>query len=127
MFYEKCRAELLYIVPDIDKLLDMLILIYYTKKDFRDNQKSKDLLWNAFPEEMIARAKGENISKQVDFKRVSEKHHKNNLAESKKKRTGKITIASIDRSDCTDNEVTFYKADRKEIRKLILKQDIVKQ
>lgn len=27
MFYEKCRAELLYIVPDIDKLLDMLILI----------------------------------------------------------------------------------------------------
>ena len=109
MFYEKCRTELLYIVPDIDKLLDMLILIYYTKRDFRDNQKSKDLLWNAFPEEMIARAKSENINKQVDFEKLSVKHHKNNLAESKKKRTGKITIASIDRSDCTDNEVTFYK------------------
>lgn len=127
MFYEKCRAELLYIVPDIDKLLDMLILIYYTKRDFRDNQKSKDLLWNAFPEEMIARAKSENINKQVDFKKLSVKHHKNNLAESKKKRTGKITIASIDRSDCADNEVIFYKEDREEIRKLILKHKIVKR
>ena len=127
MFYEKCRTELLYIVPDIDKLLDMLILIYYTKRDFRDNQKSKDLLWNAFPEEMIARAKSENINKQVDFEKLSVKHHKNNLAESKKKRTGKITIASIDRSDCTDNEVTFYKEDREEIRKLILKHKIVRR
>lgn len=127
MFYEKCRTELLYIVSDVDKLLDMLILIYYTKKDFRDNQKSKDLLWNAFAEEMIARAKDENISKQVDFNKVATKHHKNNLAESKKRRTGKITIASIDRSDCTDNEVTFYKEDREEIRKLILKHKIVKR
>ena len=105
----------------------MLILIYYTKRDFKDNQKSKDLLWNAFPEEMIARAKSENINKQVDFKKLSVKHHKNNLAESKKKRTGKITIASIDRSDCTDNEVTFYKEDREEIRKLILKHKIVRR
>ena len=127
MFYEKCRAELLYIVQDINKLLDMLILIYYTKKDFRDNQKSKDLLWNAFAEEMIARAKGENIGKQVDFKKVVAKHHKNNLAESKKNRTGKISIASIDESDCTDNEVNFYKEDRREIRKLILKLNIVKR
>ena len=127
MFYEKCRTELLYIVQDMDKLLDMLILIYYTKRDFRDNQKSKDLLWNAFSEEMITRAKCENINKQVDFKRVEAKHHKNNVAESKKKRTGKITIASIDRTDCANNEVTFYKEDRKEIRKLILKQDIVKR
>ena len=127
MFYEKCRAELLYIIQDIDKLLDMLILIYYTKRDFRDNQKSKDLLWNAFAEEMIARAKGEKISKQVDFKKVAAKHQKNNLAESKKKRTDNISIASIDKSDCADNEVIFCKADRKEIRKLVLEQEIVKR
>ena len=127
MFYEKCRADLLHIVPDIDKLLDMLILIYYTKRDFRDNQKSKDLLWNAFAEEMITRAKGEKISKQVNFKKVALKHYKNDVVESKKKRTGKITIASIDRSDCADNEVIFYKEDREEIRKLILKHKIVKR
>ena len=127
MFYDKCRAELLYIIPDIDKLLDMLILIYYTKRDFRDNQKSKDLLWNAFAEELITREKGENISKQVDFKKVLAKHQKNNVAESKKKRTGKISIASIDESDCAGNEVSFYKEDREEIRKLILKHKIVKR
>ena len=105
----------------------MLILIYYTKRDFRDNQKSKDLLWNAFAEEMITRAKGEKISKQVNFKKVALKHYKNDVVESKKKRTGKITIASIDRSDCADNEVIFYKEDREEIRKLILKHKIVKR
>lgn len=122
MFYEKCRAELLYIIPDLDKLVDMLILMYYAKKDFKG--KSKDLLWNAFSEEMIARAKGENISKQVDFKRVAAKHKKNNEIESKRSRTKKIKIASIDKSDCSDVEVTFYNADRKEIRKLIMESGI---
>lgn len=76
---------------------------------------------------MIARAKCEKISKQVDFKKVAAKHQKNNVAESKKKRTGKISIASIDESDCADNEVNFYKEDRREIRKLILKLNIVKR
>ncbi len=73
----------------------MLILIYYTKRDFRDNQKSKDLLWNAFPEEMIARAKSENINKQVDFEKLSVKHHKNNLAESKKNAQEKSRLLQL--------------------------------
>lgn len=125
MFYEKCRAELLYVVPDLDKLVDMLILIYYGKKDFTG--KSKDLLWNAFSEEMIIRAKGENISKEVDFKRVAAKHKKNNEVEGKRSRTKKITIASIDKSGCSDADVTFYNADRKEIRKLIMESGITKR
>lgn len=44
---------------------------------------------------MIARAKSENINKQVDFEKLSVKHHKNNLAESRKNAQEKSRLLQL--------------------------------
>lgn len=67
-FYNKCRTELLILESDIDKLIDMLVIIYYG--DRRNGSEflelEKDILWNAFPQEMVARCVGEKIETEID-------------------------------------------------------------
>lgn len=125
-FYEKCRTELIFIEPDIDKLIDMLVMIYYGDKsngsDFLGVEK--DILWNAFPEEMIARCSQKDISTEIDYEKLKERHKKN-VEVAKKKRDKKsnklaITINSIDgveqyRQQC----VVITKEDRKYINAII--------
>lgn len=116
-FYEKCRTELLYLVPDIENLLDMLLLIYYDDKFFKD--KSKDILWNAFPKEMIARCKGENTG-EIDYEKVVKKHIQNVKYEKKNTRTKALSIRYFDNDKDTSKRVVMITTgDRKTINKLI--------
>ena len=80
-FYDKCRTELLFLEPDIDKLIDMLVIIYYGDKKNGAGflELEKDILWNAFPDEMVARCSEESksISTDIDFVKLKEQHRKN--------------------------------------------------
>lgn len=125
-FYDKCRTELLFLEPDIDKLIDMLVLIYYG--DIRNGAKflglEKDILWNAFPDEMIARCSGKNISVNVDFDKLKERHRKNieYVKKQKDKRLNmqKVTIKSIEKiEEYKEKAVVLTKEDRKIINNIL--------
>ena len=125
-FYEKCRTELLFIEPDINKLIDMLVIIFYGDKSNGSEflGAEKDILWNAFPEEMIARCSKKKISTEIDFEKLEERHRKNVEVEKKKKekRANKksVIIKSIDGSEQYAKQgVVLTKADRKHINNII--------
>lgn len=125
-FYEKCRTELLFIEPDVNKLIDMLVMIFYGDKSNGSEflGVEKDILWNAFPEEMIARCSQKNISTEIDFEKLEERHRKNVEVEKKKKemRANKksVVIKSIDESEQYAKQcVVLTKADRKYINDVI--------
>lgn len=125
-FYDKCRTELLILEPDINKLIDMLVIIYYGDKNNGSKflNLEKDILWNAFPEEMIARCSQKNISMEIDFEKLEERHRKNVEVEKKKKemRSNKksVVIKSIDESEQYAKQcAVLTKADRKYINNVI--------
>lgn len=118
-FYERCRTELLFLEPDIDKLIDMLVIIYYGDKkngaEFLGLEK--DILWNAFPEEMIARCSDEGISANIDFDKLKERHRKNveyaKKMKDKRADKQKVVIRSIENTEgYRDKCVIFTKEDR---------------
>lgn len=118
-FYDKCRIELLFLEPDINKLIDMLVIIYYGDKKngagFLDLEK--DILWNAFPNEMIARCSAENISTNIDFDKLKERHRKNieyaKKMKDKRADKHKVVIRSIENTEgYRDKCVIFTKEDR---------------
>lgn len=118
-FYDKCRTELLFLEPDIDRLIDMLVIIYYGDKKngsgFLDLEK--DILWNAFPDEMIARCSAENISTNIDFDKLKERHRKNveyaKKMKDKRAHKQKVVIRSIENAEgYRDKCVIFTKEDR---------------
>lgn len=125
-FYDKCRTELLLLEPDIDVLIDMLILIYYgdSKNGAGFLNLEKDILWNAFPNEMIARCSEENISTDIDFDKLKE-HHRRNMEYAKKqkgKRSNmqKVTIGLIQNNEeYRDKHVILTKEDRKSINDIL--------
>ena len=104
-FYDRCRTELLFLEPDINKLIDMLVVIYYGDKKngagFLDLEK--DILWNAFPDEMIARCSEENISTNIDFDKLKERHRKNveyaKKMKDKRANKQKVVIWSIENTE----------------------------
>lgn len=125
-FYDKCRTELLMLEPDINKLIDMLVIIYYGDKKngakFLDLEK--DILWNAFPDEMIARSFGENITTSIDFSKLEENHKRNvefaKKQKNKKANKKKVIIQSIDNTKQYKNKsVLLTKGDRKYINDLV--------
>ena len=138
-FYEKCRNELLCIVPDINSLLDMLIIIYYGAKhngsDFIDLEK--DILWNAFPKEMIQRCTGGTI-KEIDFSKIEQRNKKNKeyIKKQKESKTNKRSVFISSLEDYTEREVILTTGDRVEIsriidkaykvRKIIRKDNVIK-
>ena len=123
-FYDKCRTELLILEPDINKLIDMLVIIYYgdKKNGAKFMSLEKDILWNAFPDEMIARCSGENITTDIDYAKLEENHRKNVEYAKKQKdkqlNKKKVTIASIDKNH-KDKCVLLTKGDRKYINELV--------
>lgn len=132
-FYDRCRTELLFLEPDINKLIDMLVVIYYGDKKngagFLDLEK--DILWNAFPDEMIARCSEENISTNIDFDKLKERHRKNveyaKKMKDKRANKQKVVIWSIENTEgYRDKCVIFTKEDRAYINKMINKAYINK-
>ena len=125
-FYDRCRVELLTLEPDIDKLIDMLVIIYYGEKDKGAGflNLEKDILWNAFPEEMIARCSQKEIDADIDFEML-EKRHKRNMEYAKGQRERQldrkgVVIKSIEDSEEYRNRcVVLTKEDRKHINYLL--------
>ncbi len=125
-FYDKCRTELLFLEPDINKLIDMLVMIYYgdTKNGAGFLDLEKDILWNAFSDEMIARCTEKNISEDIDFEKLKE-HHRENVEYAKKQKERrlnmqKVTIGSIQNNEgYSDKYVILTKEDRKSINDIL--------
>lgn len=127
-FYERCRTELLFLEPDIDKLIDMLVVIYYGDKNNGAEflGLEKDILWNAFPDEMIARCSNESISANIDFDKLKERHRKNiKYAKKQKERKAnakKVTIGWIQNNEEYKNKyVVLTKEDRENINGILNK------
>lgn len=85
IFYEYCKDVLLLATyrEDIDMLLDCMLMICYTNKDFID----KAILWNSFPEEMVNRAKGGYYTEKpfnIEELRFKSENLKKKLIEKKK-------------------------------------------
>lgn len=125
-FYEKCRTELLFLEPDINKLIDMLVVIYYGDKNNGAGflGLEKDILWNAFPGEMIARCTEESMPMEIDLEKL-EVHHRKNVEYAKKRKDRrlnmqKVTIGSIQNNEgYRDKHVVLTKEDRKSINDIL--------
>lgn len=80
-FYTYVKTELLQICNNVDKLVDYLVTIYYTDKDFttkNDRTIDKAILWNSFSSQMINLAKGiERYEETIDFEALKIKADKN--------------------------------------------------
>lgn len=59
-FYQYTKNELLLLCPDIEKLIDWVLIIYYADKRFAVNRPDKSILWNCFGHQLIMRAKGKH-------------------------------------------------------------------
>lgn len=141
-FYDKCRTELLFLEPDINRLIDMLVVIYYGDKangaEFLNLEK--DILWNAFPKEMIARCTEKNISTNIDYEKLKERHRKNveyvKKQKERKAKKKKVIIKSIENDEIHREKCVVYtKEDRRIINdvinraymdKMIRKDNVVK-
>lgn len=127
-FYAKCRTELLFLEPDVDKLIDMLVVIYYGDKKggagFLDLEK--DILWNAFPDEMLVRCSDKSIRTNIDFSKLEE-NHKRNVEYAKKQKAvkadkKKVVIKSIESMEAYRGKyVTLTKGDRAYINNVLNK------
>ncbi|MDD3173378.1 MAG: hypothetical protein PHF63_06930 [Herbinix sp.] len=77
-FYQHCRYELLSLCllenKKIDKVLDILINLYYADSVFIDLDKS--ILWNSFGNELTIRCTGEEISKDVEVEDILSRKEK---------------------------------------------------
>lgn len=125
-FYDKCRTELLFLEPDINRLIDMLVMIYYgdIKNGAGFLNLEKDILWNAFPDEMIARCTKQSIATDTDFEKLKEHHRKNiEYAKKQKERRSnmkKVTIGIIQNNEGYRNRnVILTKEDRKGINDIL--------
>lgn len=71
-FYINARAEFLNICKlteekSLNKVLNCLVYICYIEKKFFDNDNAKNILWNCFEDEMIARAKEDFTDKDINY------------------------------------------------------------
>jgi len=65
-FFACCAGELLSICRDIDKVIDYLLVLYYSDRGIlKRGMHDKSIIWNTFPDQMIERAQG-IINKQTD-------------------------------------------------------------
>ena len=125
-FYSYCRERLLFLENNIEVLLDILLKIYYVSPQYKN--RSKDILWNAFPDEMINRAtnrsntlnaKDELLKKQMlkmDKRNETKKKIENQIQKSK---SPKVEIRLLDSSKYTENEIIFFSSDREYIKNCI--------
>ena len=62
-FFARCTGELLSICHDVDKVLDYLLVLYYSDREISQRgMQDKSIIWNTFPDQMIERAKQTNAS-----------------------------------------------------------------
>ncbi len=122
-FYDECRTELLLIEPDINKLLDMLIMIYYgdTHNGYEFITLEKDILWNVFPQEMIKRCSGKSIGDNINIEKLKRRYEKNIQYSRQNKecrnRSKRVMVKSLEAFE--ERPVVLTKGDRRQINIVI--------
>lgn len=118
--FAECRVQLLLVQPDINKLINDVIIAYYTEKELVS--QSKAIIWNCFKNQMITRCRGgkskENIYNIDDLK----KQHNKIVARYKKEndiKNKQIGIASIDQ---IKNKVSITDTDKKYVNRVLQTQ-----
>jgi len=129
-FYDKCRNELLCVTNENNKIctksmiLDCCIVCCYT--EFKDENYSQfDLLWNLFPEELVKRAAGNDITQKTkemedgfsDFLNKKKESSRMKYESLKKNRKNKIKCLEC-KGGRPDNFI-IYKTDIAGIKKKI--------
>ena len=120
--YEYAKAELLFIVPDVSVLLDMLVTIYYSDKKFMEKYKDKSILWGCFGEELVKRTRydftntsNSDVDKLVKRGEKAKKH----LEDLKEYREKNFQILEFENKKITDRKVALYKEDIQWIKKSV--------
>ena len=120
LIFDECKVQLLDIEPDVNRLINDIIICYYTDKNLVT--KSKAIIWNCFSNQMITRCKGKkNKNKIYNADDLQKQHDK--IVKAHKKETilknNQIGIAEIDR---IENKVSITDTDKKFINKTLKKQ-----
>lgn len=93
-FYDCCRSEIVEVAEETGQLsnvLDYLITIYETEKEFVNADKS--IIWNVFGDELVERSKDINYIPQFDLVKLKTKQSKARAkVEKYKKDASKVTL-----------------------------------
>ena len=120
-FFEYCKSELLSLDIDVNDLIDMLIIIYYTDKGFVAESKQKDILWNTFGEELIKRCTDDYKVDEEKIQSLKNRQYKNRRLYQKhvlkKQKAKQIIVGTLD--DYFDSVITITEGDRKIINQCI--------
>jgi len=88
-FYAYARNMLLQVCKlsqekSINKVLNCIVYICYGAPDFIDNNNTKNIMWNCFGEELVERAKGTFVDKQMDYSDIEKRVEKTRALKQKK-------------------------------------------
>lgn len=120
-FFSYCQSELLSLNIDVNDLIDMLVIIYYTDTKFVDNAKQKDILWNTFGEELVKRCDNDYELDTAKIELLKERKNENyRLCKNKVlKKINKKRVSIITLDKYFDNVVTITKGDRQMVNDFI--------
>lgn len=83
MFFTESKVDLLMIQPNINKLVNDIIIIYYTTSDFA-GKKSKAILWQCFTSQMMKRVQNKKGKDKVyNIEELKKRHSKIEKAKEK--------------------------------------------
>lgn len=129
-FYDKCRNELFSVTNENDKIctksmiLDCCIVCCYT--EFKEaNYSHFDLLWNLFPEELVKRAAGKDITQKTkktedEFAEfLNKKRESSSMKYEALKKNRKNKIKCLECKGGTPGNFNICKSDIAEIKKKI--------
>lgn len=129
-FYDKCKSELLCVTNEHGKIctksmiLDCCILCCYT--EFKEENYSHfDLLWNLFPEELVRRAGGKDVTQRTkkteeEFEEFLKKQREySNKKYNLLKKNRKDKIMCLECKNSTPDNFKITKSDITEIKKRI--------
>jgi hypothetical protein len=120
--YELAKSEFLGIVPDTSKLLDMLLVIFYSDKKFMKEHSDKSILWGCFGNELMERARSgfshEGDTEMDQIRKRGEKARKS-LESVHEYREKNYQVWEFDNDKNADRKVTIYKEDIRWIKKKV--------
>lgn len=121
--YDYVKADLIEIENDIPKLIDTLLLIYYTDKGFMKKYQDKSILWGCFGEQLIERCKGDfnNTIDDEELEKLKKRREKalKSIDTLKKYREKNFLIAEFEADGIKEISVDIYSEDITWIKKEI--------
>ena len=120
LIFDECKVQLLQIQPDVNRLINDIIIAYYTEKELVT--KSKAIIWNCFSNQMITRCKGKKSKNKIYNIDNLQKQHDKIVKAHKKEMIYKNKQIGIPLIDDIKNKVSITDADKKFINKTLKTQ-----